>query len=202
MATTTSRSARYATWLSIPLGLLISALLIWQASYAAFSDTTVNANNSWATGNVEITHNSTTPLFTIENLAPGDTGFKDVTGTYSGSLNADVALYAANVVPSEHTTADGKTLADFIQLTIQGSAGGVFDTTASGVLFAQPLASLGTSFDGGLGPYRATGGAGQQGTFRFTYRLADDTPNELQNASIKVDFVLEARSVPGAQRVG
>ena len=36
--TSTSRSARLAKWLSVPLGLVISALLIWQASYAAFSD--------------------------------------------------------------------------------------------------------------------------------------------------------------------
>ena len=38
-------------------GLLAAGLLVWQGSYAAFSATTVDTGNAWATGQLNLTNN-------------------------------------------------------------------------------------------------------------------------------------------------
>jgi len=192
--TTTSRSARYARWLSIPLGLAISALLVWQASYAAFSASAENNGNTWGAGHVGIRLGEGTPepMFALEDLAPGaPPATQTVTATYTGSLDADVSLFARN---ADAGTADD--LAQYIDLVITAAEGTTWSAGPSGEIFRGTLAAFLAGHDDfadGL-TYEALGGSQQQGIFRFTTQLRADAPNSVQGTTVTVDFVAEARS--------
>jgi predicted ribosomally synthesized peptide with SipW-like signal peptide len=60
---------------AVPLGMLASGVLIWQASYAAFSATTTNPNNTFSAGTVTLTDNRqpSTVMFNPTGLKPGST---------------------------------------------------------------------------------------------------------------------------------
>lgn len=192
----TSRSARYAKSLAVPAGLALSALLIWQASYAAFSSTAANEDNSWSAGTVTITDDDgDQPLFSVENLAPGATESRTVTAQYEGSLDAQVSFYGRNFTEPA-ADANGTTLADYIVLTVEGNTGPTFGAGPTGTIFRGTLAAFAemNSFERGL-HYDAAGGAPvEQGSFRFTYRVADDAPNSVQGQEVGIDFVAEAQS--------
>ena len=51
----TGRQRRMLKAAAVPAALMASALVVWQGSYAAFSATTSNAGNNWATGGVSLT---------------------------------------------------------------------------------------------------------------------------------------------------
>jgi len=187
--TTTSRSARYAKWLSIPLGLAISALLIWQASYAAFSDTATSEGNTWTTGNVKISHDRTGSIFEEKDLAPGDFGTETLTATYEGNLDADIRFFGRGATTE---------LAKHIRLVIEGSAGDTFGSP-SGEIFNGTLAEFITrapTYADSQFRYTATNSTPKQGTFKFTYTVLSDIPDELSGQTATIDFILEARSLP------
>lgn len=97
------RTRRSWAFVTIPLGLAAASLVIWQASYAAFTGSTTVSANSLAAGTVTLTQNSSGALFaSIANLKPGDTGHACVEVDYTGSVtpSVPVSLYAANVTGS------------------------------------------------------------------------------------------------------
>lgn len=178
MATTTSRSARYAKWLSIPLGLVISALLIWQASYAAFTDSVTSPGNSWTAGSVTFAEDDEIKvLFNEKDLVRKDSGTASVTLTYTGTLAADVEFYGDNYT----TTND---LGSHINLLVEGTEG-----ANSGVVFDNTLEEFSkTRFS------FPTPGGERTGTFKFTYTLNEDAPQSVQNGTASIDFVIKAQS--------
>lgn len=208
MATTTStsRSARYAKWLAVPLGLVISAVLVWQASYAAFTDTTANRGNSWTAGSVTITDNREgVAMFQATDLVPGAApAGQTITATYEGTLDADVKLYgegfnvlaptSAGLQPVSGTE---KTLADYIHLTIVGNEGATFGAGPQGEIFRGTLASFARDYGSGNSNliYRVPGGdIHEQGTFKFTYWVDAGAPNSVQGQQVILDFVAAATS--------
>ncbi|HLT83965.1 MAG TPA: TasA family protein [Phototrophicaceae bacterium] len=187
--TTTSRSARMARWLSIPLGLAISALLIWQASYAAFSDTTATTAE-WSTGTLELSHSlvgegSTTSLFTERNLTPGDRGSRSVDATYTGSLAADVKFYAED-------RGTDPALAENILLTITATENS-FDGMAghSGTLFSGKLSDFLATRNSPLNAFTASAVDGSSVQLTFNYEIAAGAP---KGATASVEFIGEATS--------
>jgi hypothetical protein len=177
---TSDRRRRRALRAVTPLAaLLVAALLIWQGSNAAFSATTDNTNDTWATGNLVLTNNggvgtvysgSTAALFAEGNRKPGDTGFKCITVNSGGSLPGNLRLYRGAI-----TGTNGTALAGFINVTVDavvatpttnvqadcvgytgGSAGGTFSGT---------LNSMPTTYAA------ATGVAVAGGTQRIVYRI-------------------------------
>jgi hypothetical protein len=66
------------------------------ATWSAFSSTTSNANNQFATGSVTLTDNdSGTAMFNMSNARPDDTVSKCITVSYTGTLTSNVRLYGA-----------------------------------------------------------------------------------------------------------
>src|SRR5438874_9623165 len=82
-------------------GLLAAGLLVWQGSYSAFSATTDNTNDSWASGTLVLTNNggaaayaaSTSATFAETNLKPGSTNTKCITVKSTGSLAGALKFY-------------------------------------------------------------------------------------------------------------
>lgn len=191
----TSRSARYARWLAVPVGLVISAVLIWQASYAAFTSATANEDNSWTAGSVTITDNDDDKaMFRVADLVPGSQESKDITVTYGGTLDAEVSFYGEGFATTPAPA--GETLADHIDLLIEGSAGSAFDERAKGTIFQGTLAEFGAKDSFGKGIKYSVGPEApyKQGTFRFTYKVADDAPQTVQGHTVDLSFVVQAQS--------
>lgn len=192
-----SRTSRFIKWGSIPAGLVISGLLIWQASHAAFSDATTNPGNSWETGSVVITDDDEgVAMFTATNLAPGDSGSNCIATTYEGSLPADARFYAGGPESPQE-------LAEHIDLTITKGQGGGFGSCegfepaaeTSGV-YQGTLANLtsnNTNFENG----RVIGDTLEPGdvdTYMFEYTFSSDAPNSVQGGTATADFTWEAQS--------
>jgi hypothetical protein len=109
-------------------GLLAAGLMIWQGSTAAFSATTNNSSESWATGSLVLTNNggtlgtgtyaqTTTAMFggaTESNLKPGATGTKCLTVQSASTAAGNLKFYVPTV------TGDA-TLATQLKLTIDAA---------------------------------------------------------------------------------
>jgi hypothetical protein len=188
----TSNNRRTFLVLAVPVGLLLSGLLVWQASHAAFSDTATNAGNSWAAGEVIITNDRASALFEAPNLAPGDGDAQCIRVTYSGTLDADVRLHGAYV--------DGDSgLASYLDFDVAQGTGDAPDcsdfTPGSFDAATGSLASFvtgHTNFGDGLGDWSPTPNTTR--TYRFSYELPSGVSNDAQGESATASFTWEARN--------
>jgi hypothetical protein len=195
-------------------GLLAAALLVWQGSYAAFSATTQNTNDAWASGSLTLTNNggtgttpagylaTTTALFNEANLKPGSTGTKCIT-VESGGSGGDLRLYRSAL--SDSTPSLGAQL----QITVDAAPVGAgvhvlanctaFPSTGVvNVLSATPppaptLVTMPTTYAAANG---VTVPAGTQHTaYRITYTFAStgttSGDNALQSKTATAAFTWE-----------
>jgi hypothetical protein len=180
---------------ALPVGMMVSSLLVWQASNAAFSDTTENPGNTWASGDVVLTDDdSDAAMFSASNLKPGDTEAKCITVTYSGSLDASVKLYAGVA---------GSGLAQYLDLTVEQGTGGGFGDCTGFTPDASPkytgtlsgFATAHVNFSNGWGSFTPAGGAPDDTkTYRITYTLQDNNLAQAKNAT--ATFTWEAQNTP------
>jgi hypothetical protein len=126
----------------VPLALLASGVVVWQASYSAFTQTTSNGSNSWTTGTVKIDNDqAASAVFSVTGLKPDSSlsalsppgtfqafaasdvtsgGSKCIKVTYSGSVNANIKLYA-------NLAGDTATLGTWMLLTVDTVTGDTAD---------------------------------------------------------------------------
>jgi hypothetical protein len=193
------RLAKIATLLAVPAAIAVSGLVVSQASYSAYSATTVNPTNNWATGTVALADDDTnTAAFTASNLKPGSTGTKCIAVTSSGSLASNVKLYATN-------PATTKNLAANIDLTISQGTGGSFGSCtgytklpAGADLYAGTLDQLGktaTGFTTGLGDWAPVGGkTAETRTYQITYTVKTNAPDTTQGGTAALGLTWEAQN--------
>jgi hypothetical protein len=192
------RFAKIASLVAVPAAIAISGLVVSQASYSAYSATTVNPTNNWATGSVALTDDdANTAAFTAANLKPGSTGTKCIAVSSTGSLASTVKLYA--------TTPTGtKNLAANINVTISQGTGGSFGSCtgyaplASGAdLYSGTLDALGktaTSYTTGIGDWAPTGKANETRTYQITYTVNTNAPDTTQNGTAALGLTWEAQN--------
>lgn len=186
----------------LPLGILASAAMVWQSSYAAFSGTTTNGGNSWTAGTVKLTDAANgTAILNATALKPGSTGSACITLTYGGSLAAATKLYVAT---GDLTTSTGPSnLAQYLTLKVDegaGTAPSCSDFVASGNDYnptnstAETLstfASTATNFANGVGAWTpAANGATKD--YKFTWTVQDNNAAQGLNATVK--FTWEAQN--------
>lgn len=195
--TSTSRSARLAKWLSVPLGLVVSALLIWQASYAAFSDKTTT-EGSLGAGTVSLVEERPrhTDYFEAKELAPG-APYQTATmrARYDGTLDADVSFYGVELEESTEG------FAAYIELEISATPFGPgAPTVGPDPFFTGTLAEFhrdhGSFERGWQNPANMAVVAGYGAELEIKYRLDTETPNNLQGESVSIVFVGEAVQRP------
>jgi len=143
-------------------GLLAAGLLVWQGSYAAFSATTVDTGNAWATGQLNLTNNggtaaysaATSATFGGNNLKPGSTGTTCLTVKSVGTAAGTLAMYESSLADS------APSLGAQIQLTVtQAVAGADVLANCAGfpvagvttVVSNQPLSTFPTTFATAVG---------------------------------------------------
>lgn len=198
------RVARWLKWATIPAALGISAIIVAQSSYAAFSATTSNPTNNWSAGTVALSDDdSNTAMFTATNLKPGSTGTKCIVVTSSGSLPSQVKLYGT----SPTTT---NALAGSINLTVVQGTGGSFGGGCTGftplatnsAVYGGTLAAFGssaTNFASGLpsssaATWSPTGAASESRTYQFTYTVDANATNGIQGGTAAIGFTWEAQN--------
>lgn len=194
----TRRAARIAKYLAIPVALIVSGLVVAQASYSAYSDSTVNPTNNWTSGTVKLSDDdANTALFTATGLKPGSTGTKCIAVTSSGTLPSAVKLYG---------TAPTTTLAlsTYLNLTVtQGTAGTFasctgFTPLATGAsVYSGTLLNFGataTNFASGLGSWAPTGTAPETRTYQFVYTLSATAPDTTQGGTAAIGFTWEVQN--------
>jgi hypothetical protein len=189
----TSRHGRTAAWIALPLAVVASGALIATASYAAFSDTTDNAANSWRTGAVALTDDDQgAAMFDVGDLVPGSSGTNCITVTAETTNPSTVKFYV-----DEQTDADslGRYLDVQVERGSLATAGDCNSFTAGSTVHDGTLADLAAhdSFGTGLDAWEpATGTA--DATYRISYTLADDAPNTVQSSEAGTTFVWEAQT--------
>ncbi len=183
-------------------GLLIAALLVWQGSNAAFSATTDNTGDAWATGNLLLTNNgggavyagTTAALFNEVNLKPGNTGFKCITVESTGSLAGNLRLYrgaitgtnsaALSAVLDVTVDAVAVAAATNVQANCTGYTGG-----SGGALYNGTLSALPTTYAGATG--MAVAGGTQRVAYRIGWTLNAGAGNSVQSSSAAANLVWE-----------
>lgn len=222
---TPSKGARRAMLAAaVPVGMVVSGALVWQSSYAAFSASTTNPGNNWASGTVVLTDNdnSNAALFNSAddgNLAPGNSRSKCITVAYTGTLTAnEIKMYVTTPVsgvtdldPHLNITVERKVAtdatADYTCATYDANAG--TETTVYGSdanltddASAFTLAALKTADpDYANGTVVATNAANPTNiAFKISYRLKNSvTPdNSAMNKESDATFNWEVRSKPDA----
>lgn len=196
------RAARWLKWAAIPAALGLSAVVVAQSSYAAFSADTANPTNNWSAGTVALTDDdSNTAMFTATNLKPGSTGQKCIVVTSSGTLPSQVKLFGTNPATTSN-------LAGSINLAVVQGAGGSFGGGCSGFtplatgssVFSGSLASFGASATNfatgvpGTGAWAPTGASAESRTYQFTYTVDPNATNAIQGGTASIGFTWEAQN--------
>lgn len=192
------RLTRALSLASIPVALVVSGVVVSQASYSAYSASTTNPTTNWASGTVALADDdANAAAFTVTNLKPGMTGTKCIAVTSSGSLASSVKLYAADM----SGTTD---LANYMSVSVTQGTGGSFGSCtgftplATGAsLYNGSFTGFGsshTSYASGIGSWTPTGTADETRTFRVTYALDSAAPNSTQNGTAAGSFVWETQN--------
>ena len=174
---------------AIVVAMLTLALVIVTTSRAAFTDTTENAGNSFASGSVIITDDDGgSAMFAATEMTPGEPVIECITLTYSGSLvPADVRMYGVSA----------GVLATYLDTTVEIGSGGSFGDctgfTPSSTLYSGTLANFSathTDWATGLATFTAPANPTTQ-TLRFTVDVQNDPGAMTQSAT--ATFTWEAQ---------
>jgi hypothetical protein len=180
--------------LPVPLGLVLSGVLVWGSSYADWSAETSNGGNTWTAGSVGLANDSRVPMFRIDNMRPGDTGANCIRVRSNADVPTAVKLYAnAPNWPSNYQS--------FVDLRVEVGSGGTFGNcagfAASGTAFDGTLDSfvaLHTDFRTGVGTWTLPGKPPNALSFRFSWLFSPAAPNAVQSGGTpEVTFTWEAR---------
>lgn len=194
-------------------GLLAAGLLVWQGSYAAFSATTTNQQDSWASGQLVLKNNgvgttysatTATPVINATNIQPGvGTFVRCITVESSGTLAGTLKFYRG-ALTDVNTLAPTFNLSDAINVKVDaapvtatqtvdpsctaGTGTVSFPGAPTAILGATALSALPTSY-----ATATTSMAVAAGTQRVAYRLTWSFPstasdNSYQAASTKADL--------------
>jgi hypothetical protein len=187
-------------------GLLAAGLLVWQGSTAAFTATTNNTADSWATGKLKLQNNgggttyadTTANLFAETAIKPGVSGVKCITVESTGSLAGALKMYrgaitgtnSANLAAALTFQVDAAAISASTNIAANctGWSGTTNGSGYNGTLSGFATAYTGASFSTAL--------AG--GTERVAYRIAWSLPsavvdNTLQSSSAVADLQWEAQ---------
>lgn len=202
---TSDRRRRRALRAASPLAaLLIAALLVWQGSTAAFSATTDNTANAWATGSLTLTNNgggttyagSTTGIFAETTLKPGSTGAKCITVHSGGTLPGSLRMYRGAV-----TGTNSAALAAVLDVTVdavvvtaatnvQANCTGYTGAT-SGAVYNGTLNGMSATYAGAAGTSVALTGGAQRVVYRIGWTVNSSAANSVQGSSAQADLVWE-----------
>lgn len=162
--------------------LALVVFMISSVTRAAWTDTTRNDGDSWATGTVSLTDDDNgVAMFTTTNMVPGTVVTNSITVTNEGTVPLNVRLYGENVDNDDD-------LAQHLNLSV--------GTTANGTeVFSGTLAGFSARTDWASGGSSISLAASATQTYHFRVELASNTPQSFQGgATAGIDFVWEGQT--------
>jgi hypothetical protein len=207
-----SRTLQTVLVAAVPVGLVLSAAVVWQSTSAAFSATTENAGNAWRTGTVVLSDSdSGTALFNSTDdgmLKPGSSRAQCIRVDYTGNLPSDVKLYVTTpadgfttldehlVMSIERGQDDTDVLPDCTGFTPTGPASYLYNTHPADDDLADQTKTLSdlktrSTYVTGI-PVATSVPKGTGLTFRIRYSVKD--ANDAQNTRSDATFVWEAQN--------
>lgn len=201
MRSPSSKASTFAVAAATPVAVIVAGALVWQSSYAAFSGTTRNSGNDWATGAVALTDDDAgSARFQVASMVPGQTETKCIAVTANASVPGVVKGYAVNPV----TSAAG--LESYVKIGITSGDGGGFGS-CDGFVGTTTVVPDGTSLEAlaavdsyanGAGGWNVVSGT-QTRTYRITWTfdttgLSQAQVDQLQGAKTGIDLQWELRS--------
>jgi len=202
MTHTKRLSPRILAALVTPLGLVLAGVMIYQASYAAFTGSTRNSGNEWSTGSVNLTDDDNGQArFQVSNMLPGQTQTKCITVTANASVPSTVKGFAVNPV----TSVQG--LENRILVTIDSGDGGSFTDDCAGFTAVGPAhvtnipltqVAQSNTFASGFGGWNVPAGVSSK-TYRMTWKfdttgMTQSQIDQLQGARTGIDMQWEMRT--------
>jgi hypothetical protein len=199
-------------------GLLAAGLLVWQGSTAAFSATTANTGNAWATGNMVLTNNggvgttysgTTTALISASNLvaSPGvpSTGTKCITVDSSGSLPGALKLYRSSLSDTTQVGQPASTLSGKVNLVITSAvltagqtvdascvaSSGIVAFPAGSAVYTGTLAGMPGNYAAAGAPVTIAGTAAERVAYRIVWTIDTTVNNTYQSASTSANLTWE-----------
>lgn len=197
------RGARLLGVASLPIALVATAGIVSASSYSVFTATTNSPNNSFSSGSVVLTNDSTgsqtatgSALYTVSGITPTSAAVvKCVDVQSTGSVPSAVRLYTQNTT----TNPNGNSLAQYLKLQVEigtvGSTCTSFTSSSSIVAAGTTLATLQgfTSYANSKDTtWAPTGGTTETRAFRFTLTPDSAMPNSVEGSSTTTSFVWEA----------
>ncbi len=170
------------------LGVLAAAMSA--VVFSAFSATTENAGNSFATGSITLTDNdSGSALFNVSGADANDTYTRCIKVTYAstGSVNASVKLYG---------TTGGTGLDAYLDVAITrgtGDAADCSDFAGATSIYSGTLQAFPDNYAGGTNDTDASWSNGETATYRVAVTVQDN--NAAQGLTATQTFTWEARSI-------
>ncbi|MFB2580461.1 hypothetical protein ACEXQD_04355 [Herbiconiux sp. P15] len=201
MQAPSTKTRRLIVFGAAPVAILAAGVLIWTASFAAFSAQTRNVGSNWDTGSVTLSDDDLgAAAFQITNVTPGQTGSQCIRVTSTSSVPGTVKLYV------DRLGAQG--LENNILISTEIGDGGTFGSCTTFVPSeaALPPVSLATAaadyvdFATGVLPWTTTGDtAGEFKTYRVSWTfdttgLTQVEIDALQGKSVSADVVWELQS--------
>jgi hypothetical protein len=184
-------------WSALTLGIL--AAIVGGVAYSAFSVTTANPGNEFATGTVVLGDNdSDSPMYQVADALPGRTAERCITVAYTGSLDAAVRLHGSPIGPLGDHLALTITVGSLPDETAFSSCEGFVDAGPGSLLYDSTLKAFtdfATSFETGLPvglPGQERWQTGDSVVFRFHLTLGADAPQGATTG--RHDFTWTARS--------
>jgi hypothetical protein len=167
-------------------------------TYSAFTATTTNAGNTFASGSVAIEDNDggSTAMLGFSNAKPGDSDTSCIRVRYTGSLASTVKLYATvsgtlpqylNVVVTRGSSASG-----FDNCTGFVADSGDYGYGANGIVYSGTLQGFPSSYVAGVTDPDASWTNPEERWYRFAVTLADTEAAKNQTGA--ATFTWEARN--------
>lgn len=185
--------------IALPIALILSAVIIWQASYATFSRTTDNPGNTFSSGTVSLTDddNDGTAMFAVSGLVPSNSGSTCIKVSYGGNVaSAGVKLY---IKPLDLTAASAD-IAPYLKLTVERGTGGSFKNcagftpaeTVTPAITLDTFAADHDSYADGFGSWAPATAA--DAVYKFSYVFDAAAPNSAMGKTAEVTFTWETQS--------
>ena len=202
LTTRTARPSRklatVASLVAIPAALAVSGLVVAQSSYSAYSSTTVSPTSNWTNGTVALSDDdANAAAFSVANARPGSSGSRCLVVTSTGSLPSQVRVYGANGAGTTN-------LAAYLDLTVTQGTGGSFGScdgftplSSGAEVFHGSMMTFGTTRTGyanGVGGWNPTGAGTESRTYKLSYAISPDAPNDTMGGTAAGDIVFEAQN--------
>jgi hypothetical protein len=170
------------------VALLLLGVLVARASSAAFVGATANDDNAFNLGEVDLTDDATSALFTVSNMLPGQPAVKRcITVTNAGSPNPGVVkVYTAGF-------SDPAGIAPYLDITIHQGTGTTtggsctgFTPAAEPIRATTTLESFRTSngtYSTGVGTWNPPATGSTQG-YQIEVQLKSSTPETAEGKAL------------------